>query len=167
MGKGEKPYYAHQDLNNLQHLIETDRFNEVKDIVNHHGINAVDGDKRTALFWASCLGKIELLDWLLLNGADVNLQDRLGLTCLHFCAQEHQQEAAKLLLKNNADTNILNNQGNSPLWTAILHSKNNFDLVHLLVIHDSNMHYKNNQGKSPNDLAISMYKKTIIELLIQ
>lgn len=165
MAKGGRPYKVHEDLNELRSVIMNGDKKLMKDIIAAHGIEGFDGDKRTAIIWASFFGQIEILIWLINKGADVNHQDRIGYSCLHFCAQEQNVEAARILLENGADPNILDEHENSPLWTAIFNSRGKLDLVRLLRLQGADPKPKNKHGKSPNDLAISIYNKEIDELI--
>jgi uncharacterized protein len=167
MGKGGRPYKVHEDLADLGSVVEQEDDTAVKTIVQKHGIDAYDGDKRTVLIWAAFFKKAELLKWLIGNGANVNHQDKSGYTGLHFCGQEKNFDEAKILLENGGDPNIKEEHGNSPLWTALFNAKGNFELVKLLRAHDADPLAKNQHGRSPNDMATTIYKKDIDELIRQ
>jgi ankyrin repeat protein len=63
------------------------------------------------------------------KGANINHQDGIGCTGLHFCGLEQCFEVAKLLLENQGNPNIKDKHGNLPLWTALMNAKENFELV--------------------------------------
>lgn len=165
MAKGGRPYKVHEDLNQLRGIIMNGDKEQMEEILAIHEIEAFDGDKRTAIIWASFFGQIEILNWLINKRADVNHQDKIGYSCLHFCGQEHQIEAARILLKNGGNPNILDDHDNSPLWTALFNSRGKFDLVRLLILKGADPNSKNKHGRSPNDMAISIYTKEIDELI--
>lgn len=165
MAKGGRPYKVHEDLTQLRSAIMNGNNVFIEKIINIHGIEAFDGDKRTAIIWSSFFGQIEILKWLINKGANVNHQDKIGYSSLHFCGQEQNIEVAKILLENGADPNILDEHDNSPLWTALFNSKGKFDLVRLLRLKGADPNPKNKHGRSPNDLAISIYTKEIDELI--
>lgn len=56
-------------------------------------------------------------------GADVNLQDRLGLTPLHHAASAGNMAVVRLLLDNGADVNASNEIGVTPLYSALARSR--------------------------------------------
>lgn len=56
-------------------------------------------------------------------GADVNLQDRLGLTPLHHAAAAGNMAVVRLLLDNGADLNAANAAGVTPLYMALVRSR--------------------------------------------
>ena len=95
--------------------IKNNENNKVISILKKHGTDSSDGERRTALIHAVFDKNREIFDWTLANGADVNFQDRIGYTALHFAAQNNSFEYAKLLIDNGADPNILDAHGNIPL----------------------------------------------------
>ena len=165
MAQGGRPYKVHQDLNHLRSAVMNGNNELIENIITNHGIEAFDGDKRTAIIWASFFGQIKILEWLIKKGANVNHQDKIGYSSLHFCGQEQNIEVAKILLENGANPNILDKHDNSPLWTAIFNSKGKFELVELLRINNADPNQKNKYGRSPNDMTISTYDKEIDELI--
>lgn len=165
MSKGGRPYKVHEDLNYLRSAVMNGDISKVQEIINKHGIEAFDGDKRTAIIWAAFFGQINILNWLINNGADINHQDNIGYSSLHFCSQEQNAEVASILLENGANPNILDKHANTPLWTALFTSKGNFDLVKILRINGANPKQKNKYGTSPDDMANQIYNKKIDELI--
>lgn len=165
MGKGGRPYKVHEDLTQLRRLVEDGEEGSIRTVIKNHGIDAYDGDKRTALIWSSFFGKVDLLKWLIKYGANPNYQDRTGYSGLHFCGQEQNIEIATILLDNGADPNIKDEHGNSPLWTALFNAKGNFKTVKLLRFYDADPEPKNLHGRSPNDMAKTIYGKEIDELI--
>lgn len=155
----------HKDLDQLSILIDNADKDRIEAIIGVHGIEACDSDKRTALIWASFFGQVEIVSWLLSKGADVNHQDRLGYSCLHYCAQERRMEIAKTLLENGANPNILDEHANSPLATALFNSRGEFELVRLLMLRGADPDQKNKYGRSANDLSMTIYAKRIDELI--
>lgn len=139
--------------------------NGIQTTVKSHGIDAFDGDRRTALIWASFYGQTALIKWLVQNGADVNFQDRNGFSGLHFCGQEQKADAAKILIGYGANPNIKDAHGNSPLWTALFNAKGNFETVMVLRTHGADPTPKNLHGRSPNDMAMTIYKQDIDQLI--
>ncbi|TDE09038.1 ankyrin repeat domain-containing protein [Dyadobacter psychrotolerans] len=50
-------------------------------------LNSLDSDGRSPLFYSLFLEKTDLLNKLILSGANINLQDKLGWTTLHHSVQ--------------------------------------------------------------------------------
>ena len=66
-------------------------------------IDAVDGEGRTTLSWASGRGDEHAVSRLLQAGADPNVSDSLGRAPLHFAAQNVYEKCVSLLLSAGAD----------------------------------------------------------------
>ena len=62
--------------------------------------------------------KIQTIDYLLKNGADVNAKGRFGNTALHFAANDYNLEIIKLLLDAGADKKAKNDNGKTPITYA-------------------------------------------------
>ena len=112
-----------------------------------------DADGRTALMHTVIDGKDQLLDLLIDNGSDVNLQDKQGLSPLHFAAQNYNVKAAKTLLQAGAKVDARDKYGNAALWTAVFNSRGRGDIIMLLLEHGADRSAKNRSGKSPLELA--------------
>ncbi|XP_063430515.1 transient receptor potential cation channel subfamily V member 5-like isoform X2 [Mytilus trossulus] len=73
------------------------------------------------LSFATCIGNQEIYDYLINNGADPNLQDSFGNTCLHMAVIHDQVEMYKYLVKHHkkpAKTDIRNKANLTPLTLA-------------------------------------------------
>ena len=165
MAKGGRPYKVHEELKSLFLHIMDGNLKTVKEIVGKHGIDAYDPDKRTALINASFFGNVEIARWLIENGAEINYQDKNGLTALHFAAQEKKLAIVNLLIENRADPNLKDKHGNSPLWTAIFCARGDFEITKALIRSGADVESENNYGKSPCDLGVSMYGGKFFDLM--
>ncbi|GGE44872.1 ankyrin repeat protein [Pedobacter psychrotolerans] len=90
-------------------------------------VNKLTHDSRTYLFWAASKGNIPVMEYLLKNGAKVDLQDSHGYTPLTFAAVGGQADTKvyDLLLSKGADLKKdLNHDGANALLIAIANDKN-------------------------------------------
>ena len=125
--------------------------NEVlKDFLLKNGIETTDPEGRTALINAAFYNNIDLLEWLINQGADIDAKDYIGYTALHFACQEGHIDSVKLLLLNNADVNIVDEHGNTPAWVTIMHWKGgkNLSILKELYNHQADLSIKNKAGNS-------------------
>lgn len=75
----------------------------------------VDDARRSALHFAAALGRAELVERLLEQGAEVDLADKEGYTPLHMAAGYLHTSTIIALLKGGADPEQKDRQGRSPL----------------------------------------------------
>ncbi len=165
MAKDKQPLVPYDALRRMRSLVDRDATEELMTLLEDHGVDAKDADGRTALMHASFFGKEELLADLIERGADVNHQDKIGYSALHHCSLEKQTGTALLLLNNHADPNLMDEHENGPLWVALMNSKGDFKMVRLLVEHGADPEIENLYERTPYDLAETLYKKELDELL--
>jgi ankyrin repeat protein len=71
---------------------------------------------------------MDMVDFLLNNGADVSRMDADGNTSLHIaCEKGHHEDMVRLLVNRGIDVNVMNDKGESPLRCA-------FDNAHVFTI---------------------------------
>jgi ankyrin repeat protein len=165
MAQPGRPRKCDPKVDNLRSNIRQGDYATAKATLKEFGIDAEDGDGRTALINAVIEGKGDFVDWLLQHSANVNHQDRTGFSALHFIAQNKQVALAERFLKNGADPNTTDIHGNSPLWTAIFNSKDEKGVIKLLLMHGANPAMVNKHGKSPKEMFETFYKTDICQLV--
>jgi len=79
----------------------------------------------TALIYKTSYGTIDQMEWLLDNGANVDLQDSYGMSAIYHAIFKNDVAKVQLLLTNNPDLNISNKSGDTPLAYAKMY-KNDF-----------------------------------------
>lgn len=106
------------------------------------------------------------------NQQDIDEVDEHGNSLLQKAAWENMPEIAELLLINGGNLNKQNeNQGGNSILHEACYLKN-IDVVELLLNYKVDVNLKNNNGETPLDFAISLYKdsadsegKKVIKLL--
>jgi ankyrin repeat protein len=131
MARPGKPNKSDPRVDNLSFDIRDGNNENVKTVLSEVGIDALDGYQRTSLIWASFYNNSELLKWLIDNGANINHQDRNGFSALHFAGKEQCYDTAAILIKNKADLEIKDSNGNTPLMDAIFNSNGDYKIVDL------------------------------------
>jgi ankyrin repeat protein len=143
-----------QNTENLFHFIK-ERENEfVKKYLWEKGINTRDREQRTALINSAFYNNTELLKWLIENKAEINIQDSIGFTALHFACQEGHIESVKILIENNADINLVDVYGNTAAWVTIMNWKGglNYPILKELYAYGADFTIKNKKGNSVSNI---------------
>jgi len=95
-------------------------------------------------------GYLRVVKLLLEHGADPNIQNKDGMTPLHFATERGSPEVVKLLLEHGADPNIQENKfGWTPLHYAV--SRCHVDVVRVLLDHGADLTIRDNKGMTPLD----------------
>ena len=116
-------------------------------------INKTDGNGRTALMWSIYYDDDEITDFLLDNGADVNIVDKYGDTALMYDVKDDKlgyianDSFEKLLNNKKLDFNIQNNDGNTALMDCIKYNKDTPDSC-LPLIKKTNVNIQNKEGNT-------------------
>jgi len=108
-------------------------------------------------------GHLKTAEYLIQNGADINVKDSAGNTPLILSADLNKIRLAALLLSKGADVNARNQQGSSAL--IVTSSKGYRELICPLIRRGSDKDAVDNQGKTALKYAELYDRKEIIQLL--
>ena len=123
--------------------------------VANGGRTVQDKDKETALYWAALEGRTYTAQKLLNHGADVNAQNKHGITALHVAAvgghTNTDTNMVQVLLKHGADINARDDNESPPLHWAV--EGGHIDTVRALLNHGADVHARNKYGDTALDVA--------------
>ncbi|XP_060795530.1 poly [ADP-ribose] polymerase tankyrase-2-like isoform X1 [Neoarius graeffei] len=125
----------------------------VKKLCSLGNVNCRDtqGRHSTPLHLAAGYNNLEVAEYLLQHGAEVNSQDKGGLIPLHNAASYGHVDVAALLIKYNACVNATDKWAFTPLHEAA--QKGRTQLCALLLAHGADPALRNQEGQSPLDLV--------------
>lgn len=107
---------------------------------------------------------IELLDWLLVHGLDLNAVDSDGETALMIALNVQQTEPMEWLISKGANLNIQDNEGQTALHLAI--ESEYFDRAIKLIEAGADVNAADEQGNTPLHSAINEKANQVIEILL-
>ena len=131
-------------------------------------VNVKDYSSLTALYYASWCGHCGVVITLCAAGADCNVQDELGLTPLMWAARRGSDEIVCELIRAGASVNVVTSSewwyGGLAAGSTALHFAAKYNSIKcgvLLVEAGANMTARNEDSKSPLDLASGDFQQTI------
>jgi len=96
------------------------------------------------------------------NNIDIDYSEE-GFSALHWAVRHGNKKMVKWLLDNNADVNIRDVDGNTPLMMAVL--RDQIELVKQLLSQGADLSASNNRNETALMLAITNYRRRITVVL--
>ncbi len=108
-----------------------------------HDVNQMDAfQKSTPLMWAAKEGHIDCVEFLIQNGAQLDLKDEHGWTALHHATYGGHLEVMKRLVEAGQDVNQGGSWKRTPLMEAA--RKGHTDCVQYLIQNGAQLDLKDN-----------------------
>ncbi|MGG7468271.1 ankyrin repeat domain-containing protein [Chryseobacterium arthrosphaerae] len=137
---------------------------EVKELMKQNPdiINQINENGFSPLILACYRGNTEVAKYLIDHVKDLNYKSREG-TALAGLSIKYNKELTEYLLKKNADPNIADPTGFTPLFWAVKFG--NKELTELLLKYKADKTLKDSMGMTPFEYALKADNKEIINLL--
>lgn len=120
----------------------------------------------TVLGAAACLGHIEIVQYLLEEGAPVNFRDPCtGRSALHWAIVGDQYQMCKLLIKHGADINSEDKENVTPLLRATIGRK--LDIVKLIITNGADINWRDSLQCSPLHYACVHGDPALVDLIVK
>ena len=149
---------------NFLETVQKGTVDEVKDFIEKNGVDVNTRTKvslkvgykdfthksryTTLLHIAAYNPEVEVLKYLISQGADVNAKDNDGETPLHHTVFNSNIEVLKYLVSQGVDVNAKNNNGRTPLHLAANFSRDP-EVLKYLVSQGADINAKDNDGETP------------------
>lgn len=150
-------------VDEIGNLIRLGKSHEVKAIINENPILARTRDDMgmTPLHYASKRKGVDLAEWLISKGADVNTRDYNGRTPLYMAALQGQTSECKMLIRRGARVNTSDEDGRTPL-----HNASNGSCATVLLRASANINAHDKKGITPLFDAVSTDRTDVVKVLI-
>ena len=111
------------------------------------------GDDATALDVAAYAGRLNAVELLVKDGADVNAQTAAGYTPLHLAALKGHVDVVDFLLKHGAEIDPVSTDGDTPLHLAA--ASGNVEVVQHLLDEGADRSIRDFSGRTPYNIAMA------------
>lgn len=135
--------------------------------LNPGRINEKDADGKTPLHWASINDHLWLAKMLLDKGANIDILDKNGYTCLHFACMHlfSKTGIADHLVSRGASINIRAvHDGSTPLYWASYYG--NSEVVQTLISKGAALNLQDDNGVTPLSQAVSSSNIEVVKILL-
>lgn len=155
---------AQEKAKSIFDVARTGTVAEVKDLMKQNPdiINQTNENGFSPLILACYKGNVEVAEFLMDHVKDVNYKSQEG-TALAGLSVKYNKTLADHLLRKNADPNIADATGTTPLFWAVKFG--NKELTELLLKHKADKSLKDSQGMTPFEYALQTKNTEIINLL--
>ena len=92
-------------------------------------------------------GQVQVVEWLIKSGDNIEERDNFEMTALHVAAQFGQLEVMKCLIEKGAEKDVKNQEGNTPLHEAV--ENGHHEVVKYLIEKGANTDVLNENNKRP------------------
>ncbi len=149
--------------------VQNDNLDKVKDLTNQNAnVNTRDKYSWTPLHWATFKGYLEVAEFLVKKGADVNAasENLYGSRPIHIAVENNNENIVEFLLSKGVDANDTDKQGYTPLHYAAWRGRS--EVASLLFDKGANVNAADTStaGKKPIHVAAENNSKSVIEFLL-
>lgn len=135
-----------------------------KNIILKKSINLVNQWGWSELMFAVANNNIKLFYKLIGNGSNFNIRNNFGETLLMVASKLGHERMVYTLLSFHVKVDEIDNQGNTALIHAVIHSR--IHTIRLLMKHGANPNIKNRMGKNATSYAVSNGNLDITQCLL-
>jgi ankyrin repeat protein len=112
------------------------------------------GNRNTPLHFSSEIGKVNVMRYLLDNGAEINARNPDQETPLHVAASRGEIEASQLLVRKGASVDARSSSGKTPLHVAAAMRYSDETLLGILLAAGADVNARSHTGQTPLHEAV-------------
>ncbi|MEJ2720670.1 MAG: ankyrin repeat domain-containing protein [bacterium] len=128
-------------------------------------VNATNAEEETPLHLAAMSGNLELVEFLVANGAAVDARNNVNQSPLLYAAYTGDVKICRFLIEQGAEVDYRDARGNTPLDFAA--REGGLDVVALLISNGAEIDRKGRDGRTPLWYAASRGHAEIVSLLVR
>lgn len=146
--------------------VESNSLEEVERLVQENpGLLSARNDRYCdPLTVAVIAGNLDIMEYLLSQGADINTLDREGSNLMHNAAANGHYDAVTFLYEKGFDINAVDGNGNTPLLFAV--TQDNIELIQFLIENGADLQAENTNGTNVLLNSIFSGNLDIVKLLL-
>ena len=148
----------------MEQLIVQGRLQDLMKTVDYSKLDGRSQSGFTMLHHAAKENKLEIIEFLVNSGCDINAGDNEEQAPLHKAALFGNVESVQFLLEKGADVDKVDSNGHTPLHIAII-SGGDTKVVRALIT-KADLQIKNDDGQNALHLAIRYHKIDCINLIL-
>ncbi|MCP3940970.1 MAG: ankyrin repeat domain-containing protein [Desulfobacteraceae bacterium] len=122
-------------------------------------------NRSTPLWYAAQDQRLQMIQFLIDSGAEVEKKNQLGITPLMIACAQGSIKAVKLLLKNGAKINVASNDLSTPLMYACI--RENLEMTKLFLLRDAQINQADDNGNTPLIFACETGNTQLVKLLLE
>lgn len=162
-------YFIYKDpYNVLFDILDKNPNNDINvlyEYINHTFYFIVDQYYNNIFLLAADKGLIDIIEYYLFLGLNINYSNKYGKTALLYATSENYLDLIKLLLHYKANGDIQDNDGNTPL--IIASNLNYIDIMELLLSYNVNTNIRNNDDGTALIIASRNNNLEAVKLLLE
>jgi len=158
------------DFEEMKKAIQSNNIAKVEELVNLNlrYVTVANSVGETPLYMAAYFGHLAIINYLVDNGADINLQEpRAGWSPLHMAISQGKTDVVEYFINQGADWNMQTRYGDTPLILAFRKNKNNshLEIIKMLLIVGADITIENTIGQNVLYYAEEQNNAELIKLL--
>jgi hypothetical protein len=144
--------------------INEDNLDELRRQIDGRPIDTAEDSGKTLLMHAASKCRLEIVEWLLQQGASLEARDDRGHSAVFYAVFRHSPSCLDLLVQHGGNVHDVNHKGESPLTRAV--DDGSVRCVKRLIELGADVQHRANDGRSLLDRCVNN-KETIRPLLLQ